>query len=425
MERQIWDTAVIGGGAAGLAAAAMAARSGKSVVVLERGDAPGGRAVSTEERGARMNLGAHALYQDGAAQRVLDGLGIKPSGGRPGTNVMWMFADERYVSTAGLLLGRTLSWAEKRRLIAGMRRIGRLSPDQAAGTSWADCLTSIGMSGRERQVLEALARLGTYAGDAGRIDAGVACIQLRRRIIYPDGGWQAIVAALRERAEAAGAQLLCSANVSRAEQADDGVWTLTYGKDGHRIAARQMIAAADPALLRRLLGSRLPGDYVRKLDALSPVTAACLDVHLRRLPRPDRSFALGLEDRLYLSVHSRWAKLTRDPHHAVVHVMRYGGADAEDPMHTRQLLEQFLDRMQPGWRDCIEHMRFMPKLIVSHALPAPELRGTLDRPPADTGIPGVYAAGDWVGEEGCLLDAALASAETAARLVTDFSNRRG
>jgi phytoene dehydrogenase-like protein len=50
------------------------------------------------------------------------------------------------------------------------------------------------------------------------------------------------------------------------------------------------------------------------------------------------------------------------------------------------------------------------------AIPTPERGGLAGRPgPALPGVPGAYLAGDWVGPEGLLLDAALASAAAAAR----------
>jgi hypothetical protein len=62
------------------------------------------------------------------------------------------------------------------------------------------------------------------------------------------------------------------------------------------------------------------------------------------------------------------------------------------------------------------HKRFLPDLIVSHAL---DLAGDArlgKSTPAVPGLPSVFVAGDWVGQEGMLADAALASAEAAAQL---------
>jgi hypothetical protein len=54
-------------------------------------------------------------------------------------------------------------------------------------------------------------------------------------------------------------------------------------------------------------------------------------------------------------------------------------------------------------------------MVVAHATPVPG-SGLRGRPAIDaTGAAGLFLAGDWVGSEGMLSDATLASAEAAAR----------
>src|SRR5690554_6536473 len=102
--KEKWDVAIIGGGPAGLATAATVAQGGKSVVLLEKGQEFGGRAISTTEAGAILNLGPHALYRNGAAHRVLDRLGSMPNGGKPSQNITWVFSPDEAATTAGLLI---------------------------------------------------------------------------------------------------------------------------------------------------------------------------------------------------------------------------------------------------------------------------------------------------------------------------------
>ena len=59
------------------------------------------------------------------------------------------------------------------------------------------------------------------------------------------------------------------------------------------------------------------------------------------------------------------------------------------------------------------HRRFLPSMTVSNALVTPQTR----RPDVRTSVRGLYVAGDWVGSEGILSDAALASARAAARAI--------
>ncbi|HKY66227.1 MAG TPA: FAD-dependent oxidoreductase, partial [Acidimicrobiales bacterium] len=70
------DVLVVGGGIAGLTAAATVAAAGRSVLVLD--GRPGANRASTDEVGGyRFNRGAHALYRTGAGRAVLDRLGVR------------------------------------------------------------------------------------------------------------------------------------------------------------------------------------------------------------------------------------------------------------------------------------------------------------------------------------------------------------
>ena len=92
------DVVVVGGGVAGLAAAAIVARRGLSCAVLERSSGLGGRAATTLREGFAMNLGGHALYRGGAAERVLDELGVARTGSPPAASAgVMVLGGERYV----------------------------------------------------------------------------------------------------------------------------------------------------------------------------------------------------------------------------------------------------------------------------------------------------------------------------------------
>jgi phytoene dehydrogenase-like protein len=146
-----------------------------------------------------------------------------------------------------------------------------------------------------------------------------------------------------------------------------------------------------------------------------PARAACLDVALTSLPDEKATFALGVDRPLYLSVHSRTARLAPDGA-ALVSTMKYLPAGAShDAAADRAELEGLLDRLQPGWRARIVAQRFLPSMIASNAIVRADAGGTAGRPgPRVPDAPGVFVVGDWVGPEGMLLDASLASAERAA-----------
>jgi phytoene dehydrogenase-like protein len=78
-------------------------------------------------------------------------------------------------------------------------------------------------------------------------------------------------------------------------------------------------------------------------------------------------------------------------------------------------LDALLDRLQPGYRDLVIERRFLPRLVVASDIPSAARGGLAGRPaPRVPDARGLFVAGDWVGPEGCLADAALASARAAA-----------
>jgi hypothetical protein len=84
-------------------------------------------------------------------------------------------------------------------------------------------------------------------------------------------------------------------------------------------------------------------------------------------------------------------------------------------------LEDLLDAMQPGWRDVLVKRQFMPRIEAAGALPTVKDGGFAGRPgPEVPGIANLYLAGDWVGPEGFLVDASIATAHRAAQMVSQY-----
>jgi hypothetical protein len=180
--------------------------------------------------------------------------------------------------------------------------------------------------------------------------------------------------------------------------------------DGREREAAAVVATGSPGQVEALLPEE---PALRRATAEAvPVRAASLDVALESLPRPHGRFALGIDAPLYVSLHSAVARLAPEGG-GVVHAAKYLGPDDANlrPAEVRRELEQALDLLQPGWRRLAVHQRFLPDLVVSNALttPAPRIE------PAVSEAPGLFVAGDWVGDEGLLADASLASARAAAR----------
>jgi phytoene dehydrogenase-like protein len=413
---------IVGGGLAGLTAAALAGRAGARVTVCERAGAIGGRAATHVRDDFHLNLGAHALYLGGAAARELAALGLPLAGGAPPSGWALRNGELHTLPTGAVSLLTTglLSFGAKRRAGLLLSRLGSIDTDAIAGVSMAAWLDQHAPDPDLREFLGAVVRVSTYCADFAALSAGSAIAQIASAVDpgvrYLDGGWQSLVDGLAAAGRDARASIVEHAHVTAIAHIDALGRRAVSLADGRRLDADAVIVCASPQLAAQLAPSS------RSLAAAArdarPVRAACLDLALQSLPRPRSRFALGIDHPLYFSVHSGAARLAPGDG-AVVHAMRYLDGSAADETAESDL-GALCDRMQPGWRERVVERRFLPRMIVAHDLPratAGGLRGRHAVAVVDT--PGLYVAGDWVGDEGMLTDCVVASAARAARLVAE------
>lgn len=418
------DVAVVGGGLAGLAAATYLRRAGRSVTLFEKARTLGGRAATHVKDDFRFNIGPHALYRGGPGIKILQEFGVTFSGGVPSAS--GGYAVENGVKHA--LPGGFLSLVttgllslpgklETARLLTTLPKIDASALQRTTVRQWLD--TAIRQPD-VRRLVQALTRVSTYANAPQRQSAGNAVEQvqtaLKSNVLYLDGGWQTLVEGLRGAATAAGVRIVAGSRVESID-CDAAVQGMRLA-DGTLFKTGAVVIATSPAEAAELVpGGR--GECLREWNHTAiPIKAACLDVALSRLPRPRATFALGIDQPLYLSVHSAVAKLA-PAGGALIHVAKYLDPDVSpDAKSDERQLEGLLDLIQPGWREAVVDRRFLPSMTVYHALVTAAQGGTAGRPgPAVPSVSNLYVVGDWVGPEGLLADASLASAKQAARLI--------
>jgi len=411
-----YDVIVIGGGLAGLTAAATASNAGVSVLVVDR-QQPGGRATTDERTGYLLNRGAHALYRAGSAVEVLKRLGITPRGSVPTLDQPTVLVDgdlqKLPTGPGSLASSRWLGSRDKLQFSRLLGGVGLRPAHTARGlgsTSAASWLASLNLRPRVQGLVEALVRVTSYCSDLDRVSGDVTALQLgrgtRSGVMYLDGGWQQLVHALLARVPAS-----LQARVDSIGSTPGG---FAVEIDSGQYCARSIIVAAESAVsahrLLAPLGCALPAP-----PTPNTVSAACLDMVTADRPTP--SFILGIDDPVYLSLHSSSADLRapagngspRQGSRHVVHLLRYGARSASA---DRPLLEATARRA--GLRPDAETSRFFADLTVVSDAPLPASGGLASRPDIGcAGLPGCYVAGDWVGPHDFLAGTSLASGERA------------
>jgi len=380
---------VIGGGLAGLTAANALAQPGQKVTLFEQSQHLGGRAITRQEDGFALNLGPHALYCGGPATRAFREWNIPFDGHPPAqSRGHLVYRGKKYpliTNTATLLKSPLFGFAEK--LETG-NLLRLFSKGHAPRQTMREWIKGHAKSPQVRDLASAITRLATFAADLDHFSAAAALPQIAMAIAsgvaYLDHGWQTLIDGLAARARAQGVEIRTGEPVTQLPECDG------------------VILAVPPAAVEALTGTRIPN--------LRPIRVACLDLGLSSLPELAATFGLGLDEPLYFSVHSASAKLAPEGS-ALIQLAKYLATDS-DP-GDRAELEVFADLLAPGWRDRVTMTRFLPNMTVSFGMATPEGRPDVDA----LAQKGVFLAGDWVGPENMLSDAAVASALRAAAMV--------
>ena len=402
--RTDWDVIVVGAGLAGLAAGATATAGGARTLVLESAQ-PGGRARCVTKGPYVFNMGPHAFYTGGPGMAVLRQLGVELDGVPAPFPTYRLLQDGRLhtVPSGAANIARTtaLGRADKVQFASLFGRLALLRPARYASVSMEDWIADQGLRPGVAAVVRTLVRLATYAPDTELVSAGAVIRQLqigaRPGVVYLHRGWAQILDAL-----AAKVQVRSGAKVAALEA--DGAGVRVRVDDEVLSAGHVVVATGAPAAVASVLGGD-PGWG----DLGEPVTGACLDLGLTRVPRP--GYVLSVDGPIMGVTQSPPARQAPEGH-AVVSAIRYGATDARS---DRAALDEHVARLGVHPEDIAES-RFLARMVVAGALPLASRGGLTGRPGVtDSGLPGVTIAGDWVGPDGMLADASLASGHAAAR----------
>ena len=231
---------------------------------------------------------------------MLDRLGVTLDGVRPPKVGVLAWEDRTAPLPQGLgaLVSPFLGVADKARLATALARVTRLDPADVAHLTIDEWLRGL-LPERPRQVLATLVRVGTYCADTDVVSADVAVHQLQAAahgVTYLHGGWAQLTDGLRAAAPGVHRRPGSAAAVGHD---GDGPFVRLGGTDEVLRARRVVLAPGSPAATAALLPDGAP----RAWSALGPaVTAACLDLGLRRVPETRSWF--GVDRPHYLVAHA-------------------------------------------------------------------------------------------------------------------------
>lgn len=278
---------VLGGGAAGLAAAAVLARAGKSVVLIEARRRWGGRIWTRYPRGAAAPVELGAEFVHGRPSEIFRRAAVHDLSLLPVTGD-WQLASAGPRAGAGARPGAARGWDWEERL-AHLR----LPRQDRSFQEWLD-----GLRLTPETRLQAFAFIsGFHAADPGRISLRSLIAEGRAEQAMGGGrgyrlaaGYQPLIAAMAAECRAAGVAMQLGAPVTRVRWRPGAV---AVGAGGRRYLAEQAIVTLPLPILRGDPGAARVG-FDPPLTGLAGQRAGFAGL------------AMGQAERLVLCFRRRW-----------------------------------------------------------------------------------------------------------------------
>jgi phytoene dehydrogenase-like protein len=426
-----YDAVIIGGGFAGLSAAALLAQQKSRVLLLERSARLGGRAAYVERDGFVWQYGQHShrLAQDGIAARVFDQLGDPIDFIDTRGTTAYLYFDGRLYprpeGVAGFLFTPLMPFAAR---LDFLRFYGRLLKEDA--DAWHDrtLLDFYRERGQNPHVEHFLGFLGftVMVADPARVSAGEVIQFLQRAAKAPvkqgepRGGSKQIIDRLEAAIRRHGGEIHAPEQVE-AIQVEQGTAVGVKTNHGSYRAKNVVFAAPLSGLLKIAPPKLFAPTFVEYASNIRPSRGVSIDFVFDEPVTDITGGILGVDMPLWVKFQSHIDPTIAPPGKCVNTWAMLLPPDApatlEQADATEARIHRIMEDIIPGCTRKIVRRRRLILPVVNANMLVPK-QSYPHRPPiACPDVKRLYFIGDTVQSEGCSGDIAFSSALRLAELI--------
>jgi len=431
--------AVIGGGLAGLTAAAYLSES-PSVegVLLERSPQLGGRAFTYEKAGFTLNYGAHAIYGiDRHNLTVMEKeLGLSFSSKQVDKRRV-MYAKHGRLTEApldfvNLLRTELLSTRQKVRFVAEITAIIANIHNLKNYATLGDYLAESDADEDVKELWEHLVCSNFFiAPEDARQVSGAAISEYYhnlflsgRPVNYVLGSWAVIINQLKLKLEISGRwQIALQEGVEQLRYADRRFVLQTKNRE---IAVDKILFAMPVQQVVKLLKGTAWEPFLAPYEANSATEVMVYDIGLSRVVARPFNYISDMDNKLFISDVSATDHTLVPAGGQLLQAIAYLSDDFTDEAQRKtylddkmQQLEALFDKYYPGWRDAVAVKRVSKKAMVSSVK---NVAANRLLPVRVENVP-FYFCGDGCEGKGELAERAFSSARSAASALIEEASR--
>lgn len=418
---------VVGGGLAGLSAAARLAYNGYKVTVLEKAPKLGGRAITIPLKGFNFNFGAHAIYaRDRSVLRKfeselplkVDWKDFSPS---KAFYDLGSFTTPMPATLDGLLRTQILDAENKLRftyeIIKTMTSLERGEQGIPIGEYLEKEPEQI------RDLLLTLASSNFFSNEPEKIPSPLffryykRLFSTQRAVSYIGGGWQAIVNNFAEIIEKHQGEIITREKATKINLEGNRI-TSIQGKE-KTYEADQYILCIPPKELTQLFADTPYEKLFTEFSNYLPTQVIVYDIGLSKRIQTPFTYVYHKGERIFITDISYYDTTCTPEGGQLMQAIAYLNKDETGNKEIAdkkvESIEKLYEKHYPGWKDHLVAKRLSKRAIVQ------EIKCIDDQrlmPIKFYSLPNVYFAGDWCQGNGQLSELSFSSAyEVTNRLM--------